>query len=412
MATCDIDCRGMTVPESGLAILKAYNAAEAGARLAALTSGFPPGLRMWLIEAGVKHEANALADGSWRVSCVRGFSPGQGTIPGLHHLEAAASGVVWTCERDARLVQVDGDSGELRGVAPVAKKASHLAVSPDGRWVFIADPGDSAMLAVRTDDMSVRHKWQAPGTPQLPLATEAGFVCVTGPGTGTLTIVSPKVDGFAERIIEVGSCPHDPIGSADGRAAFVPCAGDGEIVHVDLESGRILGRYPAGDGCSHLALHPDGSRLYSANTFDGTVSCLSVEGDLLARAESGQWAHQPEITPDGALVYVANFLDDSISVFGAETLDERARLDCEAYPHSIDISPDGRFLVAAGYSSDHLRVYDAARHAEHARIKVGPGSSHTCFVDNGQQALVACSVSDHLARIDLEAGRLLSTLQA
>jgi len=150
-------------------------------------------------------------------------------------------------------------------------------------------------------------------------------------------------------------------------------------------------------------MHPDGSRLYCANTFDGTVSCLSVEGDLLAQEASGPWAHQPAITPDGRLLYVANFLDDTLAVFDADSMEKLASLETEPYPHGLGISPDGRWVVATGFSSDKLRVYDAKNQTEVARIDVGRGSSHIAFLPDQEIAWVACSVDDHLAQLDLAA---------
>ena len=339
--------------------------------------------------------------GDWTIR--RGLSPGQGTIPGLHHVGVAGSTSVWACERSRRLARFDAHTGEVVQVAEIATKASHLAVDSTEKWVFVADPGADVLLAVASADLSVRHMWPAPGGPQLPTVTDDGIVCVTGGGSGTITIVRPRAKGYDVQTVSVGNCPHDPLLAPNGKRVFVPCAGDGTIVSVDLEDGAILGRYPVGDGPSHLALHPDGSKLYSANTFDGTLSCLSVEGDPLACEASGPWAHQPAISPDGCFVYVANFFDDTISVFDAERMEKIASLETEPYPHGLDISPDGRWLVATGFSSDHLRVYDASVHAEVARIEVGRGSSHVAFLPDQEAAYVACLVDDHLARLDLGA---------
>jgi len=187
----------------------------------------------------------------------------------------------------------------------------------------------------------------------------------------------------------------------DGRHVFVPCAGDGNVVSVDLEDGSILGRFRVGDGPSHLVLHPDGGKLYSANTFDGTVSCLSIEGDLLAQVASGPWAHQPEISPDGRSLYVANFLDDTLSIFDTESMDKIATLKTETYPHGLGISPEGRWVVATGFSSDYVRVYDTQSQVEVARVEVGRGSSHIAFLPDQDAAFIACSVDDHLARLEL-----------
>jgi YVTN family beta-propeller protein len=216
-----------------------------------------------------------------------------------------------------------------------------------------------------------------------------------------LTIVRPRTHGYDVQTINVGDCPHDPLATRDGKRIFVPCAGDGVIVSVDLENGEILGRFPVGDGPAHLALHPDGSKLYSANTFDGTLSCLSVEGDLLGNKPSGPWAHQPVVSPDGRHVFVANFLDDTVSVFDADQLEQITKFETEDYPHGLYMSPNGKWIVATGFSSDHLKVYNAITLSEVARIEVGRGSSHVAFLPDQETAYVACSVDSHLARLDL-----------
>ena len=115
----------------------------------------------------------------------------------------------------------------------------------------------------------------------------------------------------------------------------------------------------------------------------------------------GPWAHQPEISPDGRSLYVANFLDDTLSIFDTESMDKIATLKTEAYPHGLGISPNGRWVVATGFSSDYVRVYDTQSQAESARVEVGRGSSHIAFLPDQDAAFIACSVDDHIARLDL-----------
>jgi YVTN family beta-propeller protein len=206
-------------------------------------------------------------------------------------------------------------------------------------------------------------------------------------------------DRYRARTLEVGECPHDPLLSASGREVFVPCAGSGEIVTVRLADACIAGRCTVGDGPSHLALHPDGTRIYSANSWDGSITCVTAEGARVAQAASGGWAHAIAITPDGSWVYVANFFDGSLAVFDAATLERVALLETDAYPHGLDISPDGRFALASCYGSEHVRVIDARSHRTLARIAVGWGPSHAAFADGC--AYIGCSVADHVACVDL-----------
>ncbi|MFQ5660850.1 MAG: YncE family protein [Gammaproteobacteria bacterium] len=398
--------------ETGNALLAAYNAASAGTHLQVQCDSFDTGLRMWLIEAGVRYQAVQSASGAWHIEIVRGRSPGQGTVPGLHHLTGGCSGIIWTCERAQRVAAIECASRRILWCAEVAKKASHLVIDADARSLFVADSAADALLVIDAGNGKLHSSHSAPGRPQLPLITRDGIVCVTGGGSGTLTLLRRRAHGrFQAQILNVGIAPHDPIATQDGKFLFVPCAGEGSVVRVRLHDGRITGRFPVGDGPTHLAIHPDGSRLYVANTFAGTLTCLSIEGDLLGQAYSGRWAHVPAITPDGRWLYVANFHDDTLTLFDAGTLDRIATLDTDPYPHGLDITPDGRHVIATGFSSDCVRLYSAGQHKQLARIRVGAGSSHTCFTRGRQLAWIACSVSDHLACVDIEKQACIDVLR-
>jgi 6-phosphogluconolactonase (cycloisomerase 2 family) len=87
------------------------------------------------------------------------------------------------------------------------------------------------------------------------------------------------------------------------------------------------------------------------------------------------------------------------------TLARVATCATDAYPHGLNISPDGKHVVATGFSADHVRVLDAASGHERARLEVGQGSAHTGFLPDGRTAFIGCSISNHLAVIDVVDGR-------
>jgi YVTN family beta-propeller protein len=398
MTAAEFDCRGKSFPEAGRAIIERFNALEPGAHLEVFLDAYPAGLRMGLLEAGARHTAEHRDDGAWRLNVARGLAPAQGSVPGVHHVVSDGYSV-WTCERGEFAARIDVHTRCVIAKKRVARKASHLALDAATGRLFIADSEADEVIALRAADLRIEQRWTAPGGPQLPLVSPGGIACVSGPTTGTLTIGRPKYDEYRAQTIAIGACPHDPVLSADGEHVFVPCAGSGELVKVRLTDACVVGRCEVGDGPSHLALHPDGTRIYSANSWDGTVTCVTAEGERVADAPSGGWAHAIETTPDGRWLYVANFLDDTLAVFDAATLERVALLATEAYPHGLDVSPDGRYVIATGFASNHVRVFDAGTHCELARVAVGMGSSHTVFTSAA--AYIGCSMSDYIACIDL-----------
>lgn len=411
MAVKELNLRGRSLPETGTALLKAYDAAAESERVTALLDDLGPALRMWLIEAGVRYDVGKVDGGAWRLVLTRARSPALTAAPGLHHIVSHPNGNLWTAGRDARVARIDGDSGEVAEVARVARKASHLAIDPSGSWLYLADFAGAELIVMDAGSLEVIARLPAPGGPQLPVSPAEGVACVTGPGSGTVTIARKGRSGFSHRIVEVGAVPHDSAATRDGHHLFVACAGDGEVVKMDLDTGAIEGRIKAGAGAAHITAHPDGARFYCASSFDGTLTAFSEDGEVHGTVACGGWAHHPEVSRDGSHVYVANFLDDRVSVLNAGTLASVGDLETEPYAHEIAISPDGQTLVLPGYSSDHIRLYDTETLELKSRVAVGAGSPHTAFSRDGRWAYVTCSVDDHIARVDMKTGTVAGRIR-
>lgn len=394
----ELDCRGQGTGASRM-LIERYNALAPGERLSARTDTYEAALRISLLEAGVRHRTVRSMDGSWELLIERGLSPAQGSIPGVHHAVSDGRASVWVCERAARIARIDGHERCVAATADVARAASHLALDAERGLLYVADAGAGEILVLRAADLKLQDRWAAPGAPQLPMVSPEGLVCVTGGASGTLTIARPRAGRYDVQTVAVGHSPHEVALTLDGGFVFVSCTGDGELVKVRLRDGRIMGRYKSGDGPAHL--HAAGRRVYATNSWDGTVICVTEDGEQVARADSGGWAHAVAATPDERWLYVSNFFDDTLAIFDADGLKRVALLETEAYPHGLDLSPDGRYAVATGFSSDSLRIYDARARTELARVEVGRGSSHVAFVGNA--AFVCCSVTDHVACVDLEA---------
>ena len=409
-AMAELDLRGTAPGEVMRAVTAAYERLRPGESVALALAQYGARLRMGLIEAGARHEAERLASGDWRLT-VHGASRSLSTAPGVHHVVAGPKGDIFTCERAQRVARIDGASGQVAALRAVATTASHMALDAARDRLFVGDAGGNALLCLSARDLEPLGRWEVPGAPQLPIVTEDGIACVTGGGAGVLGIVWPSASGFRSAVVAVGEGPHDPLATEGGKAVLVPCAGSGEVVRVDLGEGKVTARFPVGDGPAHLAAHPDGSRIYVANTFDGTLSAISPEGDLLGRVPSGNWAHVPKVTPDGKRVYVANFYDDTLTIFDALTLERVGTVATDPYPHGLDLTDDGSRVVATGFSGRHVRVIDAASGATLGRIAVGEGSAHTAFSPDGRTGFVGCSISNHIAMIDLPARALAGTLR-
>lgn len=65
--------------------------------------------------------------------------------------------------------------------------------------------------------------------------------------------------------------------SPDGKAIFAPCAYDGQVIVVDVETGEVLKRLPTGKAPINVQVVPSGREAFIANALDDHLSVINLE---------------------------------------------------------------------------------------------------------------------------------------
>jgi YVTN family beta-propeller protein len=122
---------------------------------------------------------------------------------------------------------------------------------------------------------------------------------------------------------------------------------------------------PVGKGSQGVAASPDGTRLYVANSVDGTVSVLDTTGrtsstTLVGTVPVGQGPLGIAVAPDSGHAYIANATDGTVSVIDANTLVANT-FPVAVNPQGVAIAPSGKHVyVAHGAPTNALHVIDPA----------------------------------------------------
>jgi 6-phosphogluconolactonase (cycloisomerase 2 family) len=224
------------------------------------------------------------------------------TLPVLYAVNEQSAGTVsaWAIDAGARLSPLG--SWSTGGDSPC-----HLAVAPDGGYLFSANYG-SGSVAV--------HPLDPAGVP--------------GEHTDLRVHDGHGSDPDRQERAHAHMISPDP----GGGSLLAVDLGTDTIYRYDLDSadGRLLPREPVtrtrpGTGPRHLARHPDGRRCYLAGELDATVTAYTreVDGTLRERgrvAASARHGHvQPAeiaVRPDGRFLYLANRGVGTISVFALD----------------------------------------------------------------------------------------------
>ncbi len=146
----------------------------------------------------------------------------------------------------------------LPGAAvPVGQRPRGLAVSPDGRQVYVANFNSDSVSVVDT-------------------------------GSGEVTA------------IPVGDGPVQAVVSPDGGRAYVANIGSDSLSVVDTGARAVIATIPVGDHPEGVGVSPAGSRVYVTNFNSGTLTVVdAVAGAMTATIPVGIQPTSVAVSPDG-----------------------------------------------------------------------------------------------------------------
>jgi uncharacterized protein (TIGR03437 family) len=155
-----------------------------------------------------------------------------------------------------------------------------------------------------------------------------------------------------------GPTSSQPIAlSADDSLLVVANPDNNSVTFFDPKNGNArLAEISVGKEPNGVALSPDGSRAYVANTVDGTVTVLGINrgsatyGTLLATVTVGTEPYGLALTPTGRKLYVANARSNSVSV-----IDTTANYSVKTISN-VGFEPRGIAITNGGSSDDTVET--------------------------------------------------------
>lgn len=298
-------------------------------------------------------------------------------------------------DRIARFA-MDAESGELmpRTDIPLAGGPAPVAVSPDRRFMHIAQRGSNQLTSFAID--AAEGGLTPLGT--IPLHSDPCYLATDRTGRYLLSAYYLAETAAVHRIGEDGAAIDPPVERRTtgrgahcfqtdpaNRFAFVPhIEGNGAPNAIfqfrfDAETGNIAAnapdRFAAPEmlGPRHFCFHPDKDLIYVSNEQGCSVSVLTFDAETgtLSHAQTvptlpEDWSgenkcSQIRMTPCGRYLYAPNRGHDSIAAFAVDgdtgLLRPLGQTAAEPVPRAFEIDPAGRFLLSAGLESGRLAIY-------------------------------------------------------
>ena len=320
------------------------------------------------------------------VDCLATGEDGVGPLPAGGHLTSTH-----------QLLRPAGQSVEFYGGRPV-----DLALSPDGRVVYVKDIRGLAVVDAETWQIRQELKYEGGGSSVHGLAvTRDGSRVFSTTAQDILWEFKATPDGkvaLGRKLTLPGSRGGGDLGliglalSSDDRIAYVCLSRNNSLGVLDLESGKLVRQVPVGIAPYDVVLFADGKKAFVSNwggrhprtgektaksagtdtlvdgrgvAASGTVSVVDLDsGNETAQIVTGLHPSDLELSADQHTLYVANANSDTVSVIDVQSLKvvetisvrPEATLPFGSAPNALSLSKDGRTLFVANGGNNAVAV--------------------------------------------------------
>ncbi|MGH9602036.1 MAG: cytochrome D1 domain-containing protein [Terriglobales bacterium] len=270
---------------------------------------------------------------------------------------------------------LDDQTGALRKTLPTGEGPHEIAVSPDGRFAYIADSG-------------------AP----------------TKPGN-TVTVLDLAKREVAAKCTLGEHQPHDLRVSADGKRLWAACAPTQSVVEIDAATGAVRRTWKTGvEGGWMLTASPNDRTVLVAHLEGGGLSLIDVASGKVTRVVTPKGEMGFDVAPDGGEVWTANSESSRISVVDARTGKVLTTFPSGGEsPVRLKFTPDGK-RVLVPTADKKLVVFDVAERKLVATVALEFRPKVMAVSGDGRQVFVGHPSEDRVSVVDLTSRKVVRTI--
>jgi DNA-binding beta-propeller fold protein YncE len=291
---------------------------------------------------------------------------------------ASADVLVIASNAESRVTLVDPATGRELARLPTGPGPHEVAVSPDGRFAYVADAG------------------------------------IRGGAKGRTITVVDLVNRAIRTAFDLGEdySPHDVRVSEDGTRVWVACAPAKGVLEVDTGTGEILKKYTTGrEGGWMLAVSPDERTIFVAHLEVGGISIVDRASGSTRLVETPPGAIGLDVSPDGARLWFTNANTNEVGIVDPASGRLVATFDARGVGAGrVKLTPDGKTVVVVNDTTKSLEIFDATTRAFGGSIALPVEPKIVAISPDGRRAVVTSPPGDRAVLVDLVARRVTAEI--
>jgi DNA-binding beta-propeller fold protein YncE len=265
---------------------------------------------------------------------------------------------------------------------------------------FVADEGGNTVAAVDLDTLQmVASIPVAPRPSQLAPRPGSHQLYVVS-GSGAVSVVSfPGLR--VEKVFRIGGSASGLVFAPGGRRAYVLDPSSNQLVFLDCQHEKEIGRLRLANKPSSVALTPDGKTLIvSAGSMLDFVD--SESRSELGSVPVGKSAGPMAIRPDGLEVFVADAEENRVATVEIPSRQLLANLVVAAPVSSLSLKPDGGEIFALSAQGSVIIVFDAFHDDVEQTLTAGLNPTAGIFRKDMSVFYIATAGDGNITALDVQ----------
>ncbi len=269
-----------------------------------------------------------------------------------------------------------------------------LGASPQN--VVLAPNGDEAYVGVVSSSTSGTTTTLSSAIDTIDLASNA------------VTVQTPLQSGGSA--IAIGAMAIAP----DGTTLYVINPDSGALLSLDLATGTVATVADYGTGIAPTAVlaGSSGRHLYVTLSQDSVLSIVTLPTDVVSTLTipNGLDPLALALSPDGSRLYIANSGNNTIAILDIEKGSFLNSISVTGFPSSLAVSPDGTTLAAALPAAGIVDLIPLNQSGPVTSVPVGRSPATLVYSPDGTRLDVLDSEIPALNVIDTQSASVVATL--
>ena len=290
-------------------------------------------------------------------------------------IQAADTGRIFvTNEQSDSISVIDGKTNTVDSEFNVGKRPRGIGFSPDHKELYVAVSEENAIAVVDPESLEVLRKFPAGSDPEAFAVHPDGNIYISNEDDAKASVFNPHT-GESVAEIEVGLEPEGVAVSPDGSRVIITSESTNMLHVIAVPEHTIVNNILVSARPRAASFNHDGSLAYATAEIGGEVVKVDIaSGKVLLENPIGGDDAKPKdviLSKDEKSLYVAGGRANKVFVLNADDLSVITAIPVGKRVWGLAMTSDGKRIYTTDGVSGTVSVIDTDRNENIATIPVG-----------------------------------------